>query len=144
MNAEHPEKPQSVKECLSFNLAYFDGTQKAGQKIEEWSEADKNDLLHKVKSYCNENKVYWLNQRCGAGGNTILEIYGNFPRNTDFVKPANVPDHVRWARFRMEGAKRLVGFFWEDEFARQHELSTQVFHVVFLDANHKFYKMEKK
>ena len=74
----------------------------------------------------------------------ILEIYGEFPRNTDFKYPKHVPNGVRWARFRMESAMRLVGFFVSEDSAENQSLSTDVFYIVFLDKDHRFYKMESK
>ena len=84
------------------------------------------------------------NQRVGSGGLKVLEIYGAFPCNSDFVHPVHVPDDVRWARFRMESAVRLVGFFVDEDSARLKGLSTDIFYIVFLDKNHCFYKMESK
>ena len=91
-----------------------------------------------------KEKKYWLNQRVGGGGLKILEIYGEFPRNTDFKYPKHVPNGVRWARFRMESAMRLVGFFVSEDSAENQSLSTDVFYIVFLDKDHRFYKMESK
>ena len=44
----------------------------------------------------------------------------------------------------MESAMRLVGFFVSEEAAKGKELSPDVFYVVFLDKDHRFYKMEKQ
>ena len=100
--------------------------------------------MNKLKEYSYEDKKYWLNQRVGSGGLKVLEIYGAFPCNSDFVHPVHVPDDVRWARFRMESAVRLVGFFVDEDSARLKGLSTDIFYIVFLDKNHCFYKMESK
>lgn len=133
-----------VKGKLSFSFKYFDGSQAAGQDFKDWTDKQKQELLEKLRDYSRENKKYWQNQRVGGGGLHILEIYGNFPRNTDFTYPKHVPDGVKWARFRMESAMRLVGFFVSEESAREYGLSTDVFYIVFLDKDHRFYKMEKK
>lgn len=133
-----------VKGKLSFSFKYFDGNQEAGQDFKDWSDKQKQELLEKLRDYSRESKTYWLNQRVGAGGLKVLEIYGDFPRNTDFEYPRHVPNDVRWARFRMESAMRLVGFFVSEEDSKSKELSTDVFYVVFLDKDHRFYKMEKQ
>lgn len=133
-----------VKGKLSFSFKYFDGNQEAGQDFKDWNDKQKQELLEKLRDYSRESKTYWLNQRCGAGGLKVLEIYGAFPRNTDFEYPRHVPNDVRWARFRMESAMRLVGFFVSEEDSKNKELSTDVFYVVFLDKDHRFYKMEKQ
>lgn len=101
-----------VKGKLSFSLKYFDGSQKAGQDFKDWNDKQKQELLEKLRDYSRESKQYWLNQRVGSGGLKVLEIYGEFPRNTDFKYPRHVPSGVRWSRFRMESAMRLVGFLF--------------------------------
>ena len=133
-----------VKGKLSFSFKYVDGSQEAGQDFKDWNEKQKQELLEKLRDYSRETKTYWLNQRVGGGGLKILEIYGQFPTNSDFEYPKHVPEKVRWARFRMESAMRLVGFFVPEESAKSNELSTDVFYVVFLDKDHRFYKMETK
>ena len=129
---------------LSFSLKYFDGSQKAGQDFKDWNDNEKTKLLDKLKEYSKENKQYWLNQRTGSGGLTILEIYGAFPRNSDFSCPIHVPDNVKWARFRLESKVRLIGFFIDETEAQEKQLSTDIFYVVFLDKNHRFYLTEKE
>lgn len=133
-----------VKGKLSFNLKYFDSNQEAGQDFKDWNDKQKQELLEKLRDYSRESKTYWLNQRIGSGGLKVLEIYGDFPRNTDFEYPRHVPNDVRWARFRMESSMRLVGFFVSEESAKSKQLSVDVFYVVFLDKDHRFYKMEKQ
>ena len=133
-----------VKGKLSFSFKYFDSNQEAGQDFKDWNDKQKQELLEKFRDYSRESKSYWLNQRAGAGGLKILEIYGQFPTNSDFKYPKHVPEKVKWARFRMESAMRLVGFFVDEDSAKTKELSTDVFYVVFLDRDHRFYKMETK
>ena len=133
-----------AKGKLSFSFKYFDGSQKAGQDFKDWNDKQKLELLEKLRDYSREGKLFWLNQRVGGGGLKVLEIYGTFPRNSDFEYPKHVPEKVRWARFRMESAMRLVGFFIDEEQAKEFNLATEIFYIVFLDREHRFYKMEKK
>lgn len=133
-----------VKGKLAFSFKYFDASQSAGQDFKDWTDEQKNQLLNKLRDYSREDRNYWRNQRVGAGGLKLLEIYGDFPRNTEFAYPVHVPSKVKWARFRMENKMRLVGFFVDEEDAKQKLLSTDIFYIVFLDKNHKFYKMEVK
>ena len=86
-----------VKGKLSFSLKYFDGSQEAGQDFKDWNDKQKQELLEKLRDYSRESKQYWLNQRVGSGGLKVLEIYGEFPRNTDFKYPRHVPSGVRWS-----------------------------------------------
>lgn len=129
---------------LSFSFKYFDGSQAAGQDFKDWTNKQKQELLEKLRDYSRESKRHWLHQRVGSGGLKLLEIYGQFPRNTDFKYPVHVPEDVRWARFRMESAMRLVGFFVNEDDARNFNLSTDIFYIVFLDKDHRFYKLEKQ
>ena len=133
-----------VKGKLSFSLKYFDDSQEAGQDFKDWNDKQKQELLEKLRDYSRESKLFWLNQRVGSGGLKVLEIYGTFPRNSDFEYPKHVSEKVRWARFRMESAMRLVGFFIDEEQSIEVNLSTDIFYIVFLDREHRFYKMEKK
>lgn len=137
---------EDVKGKLSFNFKYFDNSQEAGQDFKDWTDKQKQELLEKLRDYSKESKIYWLNQRSGAGGLKILSIYNNFPINSDFKYPPHVPDSnsIKWARFRMESAVRLVGFFIDDEVAKTKALSTDIFYVVFLDKDHRFYTTEPK
>lgn len=129
---------------LSFSFKYFDASQKAGQDFKDWNDKQKQELFEKLRDYSRESKQYWLNQRIGGGGLKVLEIYGRSPTNSDFEYPRHVPDGVKWSRFRMESAMRLAGFFVDEEDAKTFNLSVDIFYVVFLDKDHKFYKMEKR
>lgn len=75
---------------LSFSFKYFDGSQKAGQDFKDWNDNEKTKLLNKLKEYSKESRQYWLNQRVGSGSLKILEIYGAFPRNSDFSYPIHI------------------------------------------------------
>lgn len=129
---------------LSFSFKYFDGSQQAGQDFKDWNDNEKTKLLNKLKDYSKESRQYWLTQRTGSGGLKVLEIYGTFPINSDFSKPIHVPDNVKWARFRLESKVRLIGFFIDETEAREKQLSTDIFYVVFLDKNHRFYLLENE
>jgi hypothetical protein len=138
-------------DCLSkkckFNFSYFD-IQDAGQSFDDWDQKQISKLLNKLKDYCNEPLSYWKNKPIGKSG-TVLAIYGTFPKNSDFTHPKHVPHQAQWGRFRIESAVRLVGFVLPDEYHDKAHARTgyrfdcNTFYVVFLDAEHKFYKTEK-
>ena len=80
----------------------------------------------------------------------VLEIYGSFPKNSDFKHPKHVPHDGLWARFRLDNMTRLIGFmipqdvdgkFDKDE---GYRFDVNTFYVVFYDPGHCFYKTEKK
>lgn len=136
---------QIIHGNLSFSFQYFEKFQNAGQSFEDWQkDGILADLMNTIKEFCGNTKLYWLNQRVGAGGLKKLAIYGDFPINSDFEKPKYIPQNVLWARFRLDSSARLIGFFYSDEDAIENNLSSEIFYVVFLDKNHRFYKMEKE
>lgn len=128
---------------ITVSMKYFDKSQLAGQDFKDWTDKERLDLLNKLKEYTGNTKQFWLNQRCGAGGLKILAVYDSFPVNTDFKWPAFIPkDGIKWARFRLDQKIRIVGFFVNEKTAKIYSLSTDTFYLVFLDREHKFYKME--
>lgn len=130
-----------------FNFSYFD-VQAAGQAFVDWSQADLAELLEKLRDYSRQSLDYWCNQSVGKSG-TVLAIYNSFPAKSDFQRPKHVPHQARWGRFRLKHAVRLVGFVLPTEYHGQAHAKTgerfdrNVFYVVFLDANHKFWKSEQ-
>lgn len=140
------------KKC-KFNLAYFDGKQDAGQDVGQWENttgiASLKNLLEKFKEYTDHPLTYWQQQRVGGGGLKVFEIYGDFPTKSDFKHPKHVPIDACWARFRLGNKVRLIGFVISKEAIKslsesmQNEFCHNTFYVVFLDKDHKFYKMEQ-
>ena len=134
-----------------FNFSYFDSTQKAGQDFKEWSPGQLHKLLEKLKHYSKLPLEYWENQRVGAGGLKILEIYGEFPnkKRTTFSRPTHIPHQAQWGRFRLENKVRLIGFTVPSELHKTPHIKTNeyfdknTFYIVFLDKDHKFYISEK-
>ena len=130
-------------EKLSFSIQYLDENQKVGYNFKELDAKTKDDIFYELKNLSKESRNYWMHQRVGGGGLNVLEIYGSFPVNSEFEKPVHIPSHIKWARFRFGNKRRLVGFFLDDEYADKYKLSKEVFYIVFLDLDHKFYTMEK-
>lgn len=133
---------------LKFNFSYFDESQKAGQKFEDWSHQELTKLLNKLKEYSRESLEHWKNQKIGSGKSKwhVLEVYGNFPNKTDFAFPKHIPHQVLWARFRMEYSVRLIGFVIPEQYHKKEHpktkeyFDTNTFYIVFLDKDHRFYK----
>jgi hypothetical protein len=130
-----------------FNFAYFTA-QDAGQTFSDWNHGQLAKLLDKLKDYSKESLTHWRAQRIGGSGGTVLSIYDEFPKNSDFKWPTSVPNEVKWGRFRLESSVRLVGFILPEHqnYKRHHKtellFDCNTFYVVFLDANHVFYKTE--
>jgi len=133
-----------------FNFSFFDSNQEHCANFDQLAPAQLLELVEKIRHYSRSPLPYWQTMRCGGGGLKVLEIYGDFPRNSDFSQPKHVPHDVRWARFRMDNLGRLVGFVIPPELGnlasedRRYFLDTNTFYVVFIDLNHRFYKTEDR
>lgn len=133
-----------------INLSFLDVSQDAGSCFSDLTHKQLQDITDKIKAYSRSPLSYWQEQRAGGGGLKILEIYGAFPKNSDFIHPKHVPHDVRWARFRMDNLGRLVGFIVPPEYCnksttdRSFFYDTNTFYVVFLDLDHRFYKTEPR
>jgi len=134
-----------------FNFHYFN-VQKASQDFSDWTHPQLIELLTKLKAFSEDSLEKWATKKLGNSVGHVLEVYDYFPNmdKTDFIEPKNIPIEVKWARFRLDSNTRVVGFVVSDEYHdRAHErtgvrFDKNTFYVVFLDANHKFYKTEKK
>lgn len=79
-----------------------------------------------------------------GSGNHVLEVYGAFPRRSEFKHPHHVPSDVDWARFHLDGKKRLIGFTIPKDLCSIHQrFDGNTFYVVFLDLEHKFYATKR-
>ena len=63
-----------------------------------------------------------------------ITIYGAFPESSDFKIPRFIEGEVKWAVIKDVGGQkhRVAGY-----------LIDNVFYVVFLDKDHKFFKMKQ-
>ena len=122
---------------LSFNFQFFDNSQSCGQDFKDWTQEQLFRLLDKLKEYSKLTMVELISQK-------TLVIYGDFPNPSDFTHPRHIPIDVKWGRFRLEGDCRLCGFIVNEvPGINQNTFKPNIFYVVFLDAFHKFYRMEK-
>ena len=137
----------TLAQRCKFNFSYF-CKQAAGQNFDEWTHEQLVKLLNKLSEYSREPLSYWAKQKIGKSG-SVLALYGAFPARSDFSHPKHVPHQAYWARFRLEQAVRLVGFvlpvaYDQTPHANGAVFDCNTFYVVFLDAEHKFYKTEQK
>ena len=112
---------------LVFNFKFFQSGSDYGQSFEEWErEAILADLNNKLKIFSDKTKHDLLQDG-------TLEIYKQYPRGSQFKKPNALKSPlISWARLRITGRRRLIGFFMENS------ESKNIFHVVFLDKKHEF------
>lgn len=128
----------SIEGLMSFSFKYLDNSQ--GNKLTELSKEQIDKFIEKLKWYSTETRMHWETTRLGNKNGMLLKVYGCFPSISDFHHPVFVPADVKWARFRMEGDMRLIGFMIDKKDAEGSSLNTDVFYVVFLDLTHSFYK----
>ena len=124
---------KSIKGLLSFNFKFLAETQ--GEKFSEF--------IEKLKWYSNEDRLHWESERVGNKNGKVLTIYTDFPKRSKFHHPYHVPADVKWARFRLEGDMRLIGFMIDKTDVKNFQLNSDIFYVVFLDLKHQFYISEK-
>jgi hypothetical protein len=130
-----------------FNFSFMDFNQPAGQKFSDWENDLKNYLFERLVEYCKFSLKYWENQRAGSGNNKIFTVYKSFPLKSDFTFPKYIPHEVWWARFWIRGTIRLVGFVLPPIYDQKEQsgyiFDCNTFYVVFLDKDHRFYKVKK-
>ncbi len=130
---ENIKEERKVKEDLPkilFSFKDFDYDQNSpGQDYKKWQE-DKllASMLEKFGHICCFNIIE-------AQKNKVIKIYGKFPEISAFTIPKHINADVKWAVIMdIKGQKeRVAGYIIEN-----------VFYVVFLDKEHKFYITEKK
>ncbi|WP_345869458.1 hypothetical protein [Shewanella algae] len=134
-----------------FNFSYFNSNP-PGQDFIDWNNVKGNSklvkLMGKLKEFTRESLKHWENEKIGKGKRagkgkrqSCLEVYKDFPKKSAFSHPANVPEDVWWARFRIDNDTRLIGFIIPDNLDKSIEntFDYNTFYVVFLDGNHQFY-----
>ena len=114
---------------LVFNFKFFQSGSGYGQSFEEWErETILADLNNKLKIFSDKTKHDLLQDG-------RLEVYKQYPKGSQFKKPNALKSPlVNWARLRITGRRRLIGFFME----KAANKSENIFYVVFLDKEHRF------
>lgn len=139
-------KSDTLAQRCKFNFSYFCHDQSAGQHFSDWNKDQLVKLLDKLASYSQQTLKHWSHAKIGKGKNHVLEIYYDFPKNSEFSHPKHIPHQAQWARFRMESSVRLIGFTIPESYGQKEQGSSKhffccnTFYVVFLDKNHVFYK----
>lgn len=119
-----PEEPKLV-----FNFKDFDASQSVSQSFEAWQKVEKlADLMVKLQHLSQWSLTEAIAEKQVA-------VYGAFPARSDFRPPKHIAPDVRWAIIKgVKGQKgRVAGY-----------VIGNVFYVVFLDQNHRFWVTEKK
>ena len=128
-----------------FNFSYFT-IDEAGQDFKDWSQNELSKLLDKLKEYSKFSLKHWEHQKVGRY--PVFVKYESFPTNTDFTQPKHIPHQAIWGRFHIENKARLIGFVIPDEYddkihqKTSKRFDTNIFYIVFLDKEHRFYKIK--
>ena len=110
---------------ICFNFKYLDKNQ--GQTYENWEE-------EKLLALMLNRFTHLSSQNIMEAQKGILKIYGEqFPDKSAFDYPDYIPQNVKWGSIRIQGEERVIGF-----------IKDNIFYVVFLDKNHKFWPSTKK
>lgn len=120
---------QELNDEKYFTLSFRHLDKVQGNNLYEWEQNTR--LAHTIEvlaGYCNDTV---LNQTDGKK----FTIYGNFPPSdkTDYTFPNQVPEDAEWARIHINGLQCVIGHIVQN-----------VFYVVFLDGEHKFWKSKLK
>ncbi len=118
-------KSGKPKRFVVFSLKDFDRTQ--GQSFKEW---EKEKILSNLLNRLQEISRLTIEE---AVHQQIIKPYDSFPPESEFKPPRHVPEDVRWATIRIKGKERVAGYIEEN-----------IFYIVFLDKDHKFWISEKK
>lgn len=116
------------KELLLFSFKDWDQNQcPPGQTFKEWEKAGLlSALTEKLVHLSQKNRIEASQQQ-------IIKVYGSFPPDSDFKVPAFIEGEVAWAVIEdVGGQKHRVAGYIQDN----------VFYIVFLDKDHKFWKMQ--
>lgn len=114
---------------IVFSFKDFDDSQKVGQCYSDWQ---KDELLSAMLEHFGEICKWSVVE---AINNGKLGVYEKFPKNSCFKEPKHIKGCVKWAAIKnIKGQKqRVIG-----------HLIDNVFYVVFLDRDHKFYLTKQK
>ncbi len=139
---EHIVETTNIASFVKFNFDFLDVNQTdAGfDRLDSLDDKNRLMLLEKIKEFSGASRFDWESNR-------RLVIYENIPRGSKAKHPKHVPSDVCWARFRLEGGFRLIGFFIPDSLdkksyklsGREYLFDRNTFYAVFLDPNHNFY-----
>lgn len=124
------KKVKGHPSLLLFSFKDYDSTQcPPGQNFEDWENDELlSSLMVKLVDLSQKNRMEATQQE-------IITVYGKFPNSSEFKIPRHIQGDVDWAVIKNVGGQkhRVAGY-----------IKDNVFYVVFLDKNHKFYKMKKK
>lgn len=129
-NTRTEHKVADEKPLIVFSFKDFDDSQcPPGQTFKQWEQDGLlSDLFTKLVDLSSKNRI-------DAERQEVVKVYGDWPKgHTDFKLPAHIQGKVDWGTLQRIGGQkaRIAGYMVDN-----------VFYIVFLDKEHKFYKSEK-
>lgn len=129
-NTRIENKVADEKPLIVFSFKDFDASQcPPGQTFKQWEKDGLlSDLFTKLADLSSKNRMEAEQQQ-------LVKIYGDWPQeHTDFKLPNHIQGEVDWGTIQRIGGQkpRIAGYMIDN-----------VFYIVFLDKEHKFYKSEK-
>lgn len=110
-------------------LSFKDFDRNQGQSFEEWESEQLLALaVNKLREVCQ----FTVGE---ATAQQVIKPYTkvSFPPESGFVHPKHILPDVTWCSMHIQGKECVIGY-----------LEDNIFHIVFLDKDHKFWKTEKK
>ena len=113
---------------VSFSFKDLNSNQHLKEDFNDW---DSEKLLVKLLTKIKEI----LNQKMSEATKQTITIYGAFPpsNKTKYQVPSYLNEQIQWGTIHMQGKEVIAGYMIEN-----------IFSVVFLDKEHKFWISEKK
>lgn len=113
---------------VSFSFKDLNTNQHLKEDFNDW---DNEKLLVKLLTKIKEIS----NQKMSEATKQTITIYGGFPpsHKTEYVVPSCLNEQVQWGTIHIQGKEVIAGYMIEN-----------IFSVVFLDKEHKFWISEKK
>jgi hypothetical protein len=105
----------------------FDSNQ--GQSFGDWEVENLLALaVRKLQGVCGLTRIEAVQQQ-------IIKEYpkGSFPDKSDFYHPKHIPEDIAWCSMHIQGKECVIGYFDDN-----------VFYIVFLDKEHRFWISKKK
>lgn len=112
-------------DCFLISFRHLDNNQ--SNSFESWQESNMlSKFLDVLSNYTKSSLVSQLD------GDKFTK-YQSFPPNSEFTCPSYIPEDAAWARIHVTGTHIIAG-----------HIVGNIFYVVFLDADHKFWPSKKK
>jgi hypothetical protein len=121
------KKPSKHDSFFNYTTRQLDINQ--GQRFEEWQ---KEGLLGKLMEHLRGMEQSPISNHKDT---KMLHTYPSWPpdKKTEYHFPKHISPDAVWARIKIQGSVVVVGHIVRD-----------VFNIVFLDKEHKWYKVDKK